>query len=379
MLSIQVDHPDPEAVGHLLEELWDRGGSDVLLTAGAPPLLRVDGHLAPVTGEGALDPEQAEKLILAVLGDRLTQRFIRDKEVDFSFSWGGRARIRANAFMQRGTPALALRLIPFYIPSFAELGLPPVVERWARLPHGFILVTGPTGSGKSTTLASIIDYINTHRALHIITVEDPVEYLHHHKRSAVNQREVGIDTNSFADALRSVLREDPDVLLIGEMRDLESIRAALTVAETGHLVFATLHTNDTAQALDRIVDVFPGDQQPQIRLQLANTLAGILNQQLITKIGGGRCAAYEVLVGNNPIRNLVREGKTLQIRTIVMTGQKEGMQTLETALTSLVSRGIVSYEEAIAHSSHPKEVERMSSVPPNPQRETRNTELGRWR
>ncbi|MGH9188946.1 MAG: type IV pilus twitching motility protein PilT [Acidimicrobiales bacterium] len=379
MLTIQLDQPDPEAVGHLLEALWEQGGSDVLLTSGAPPLLRVDGRLAPVEGEEKLDPETAEKLILSVLGDRLTQRFIRDKEVDFSFSWGGRARIRANAFLQRGTPALALRLIPFYIPTFAELGLPPVVERWARLPHGFILVTGPTGSGKSTTLASIIDYINTHRAMHIITVEDPVEYLHSHKRSAVNQREVGIDTNSFADALRSVLREDPDVLLIGEMRDLESIRAALTVAETGHLVFATLHTNDSAQALDRIVDVFPAEQQPQIRLQLANTLAGILNQQLVTKVGGGRCAAFEVLVGNNPIRNLVREGKTLQIRNVVMTGYKEGMQTIEAALSDLVGRGIISYEEAVSHSSHPKEIERVGSLPSAQQREVWAADLGRWR
>ena len=376
MLNTFVDQPDPSAIEHLLHALWDRGGSDVHLTVGSRPLLRVDGRLAPVHEEEVLTPERLEKLILSVLGDRLTQRFIKDKEVDFSFSWGNRARLRGNAFLQRGNPALALRLIPFYIPTFDQLGLPPIVENWAQLPNGFVLVTGPTGSGKSTTLASIIDYINTNRALHIITIEDPIEYLHNHKRSAVNQREVGVDTHSFTDALRSVLREDPDVLLIGEMRDLESIRAALTVAETGHLVFSTLHTNDTSQALDRIVDVFPGDQQPQIRLQLANTIVGVLNQQLVTKVGGGRCAAFEVMTGTSPVRNLIREGKTRQMRNVVMTSQKEGMQTIEMGLNDLVAEGIVSYEEACAHSAHPKEIE-PPLAPARPRRDV--SELGRWR
>jgi len=380
LLNDFTDQPDTAPVQSYLEALWERGGSDILLTAGARPLLRVDGQLEPLHHEPVLTADDTEKIVVGVMGNRLAQKFYATKEVDFSFSWGERARLRGNAFTQRGTVALALRLIPFYIPTFDELGLPPVVRTWAELPFGLILVTGPTGSGKSTTLASIIDYININQSRHVITIEDPVEYLHRHKRSAVNQREVGLDTNSFTDALRSVLREDPDVLLIGEMRDLESIRAALTVAETGHLVFSTLHTNDTAQSMDRLVDVFPGDQQPQIRLQLANTLAGVLNQQLVTKIGGGRCAAFEVMVGNAPVRNLVREGKSRQIRNIVLTGQKEGMQTIEMALSELVMQGVITYDEALNHSTHPKEIEnpaaaRVESMP----RKTAHADLGRWR
>ncbi|MGQ0742770.1 MAG: type IV pilus twitching motility protein PilT [Acidimicrobiales bacterium] len=378
MLNDFADQPDPAPVEALLEVLWERGGSDIHITAGSPPLVRVDGRLAPVEGQPVLSPDDTEKLIVRMMGDRLARKFYETKEVDFSFSWGDRARLRANAFTQRGTVALALRLIPFYIPTFEELGLPYIVRNWAELPFGLVLVTGPTGSGKSTTLASVIDYINTNQARHVITIEDPVEYLHRHKRSAVNQREVGLDTNSFTDALRSVLREDPDVLLIGEMRDLESIRAALTVAETGHLVFSTLHTNDTAQAIDRLVDVFPGDQQPQIRLQLANTLAGVLNQQLVNKMGGGRCAAFEVMVGNAPVRNLIREGKTGQIRNVVLTGQKEGMQTIETALSELVLQNVISYETALSHCSHPKEIERPGSTRADAYRKPAHANLGRW-
>ncbi len=348
--------PTPTAVDRYLRTLWEAGGSDLMITAGSPPLVRVDGILRPIGGEPVLHPDDTERIVLAVLGDEYAERFHRIRQIDFSFSWGERARLRGNAFHQRGTVALALRIIPYSIPTFDDLHLPPVAERWARLPHGFVLVTGPTGSGKSTTLASVIDYINTHRATHIITIEDPIEYLHSHRRSAVNQREVGEDTGSFADALRAALREDPDVLLVGEMRDPESIQAALTVAETGHLVFATLHTNDTAQALDRIVDVFPGNQQPQVRMQLANTLAGILNQQLIPRIDGGRVAAFEVLVGSSAVRNLIREGKTRQIRNMVATGQREGMQTFEAGLSNLVARGLVSYEEALGWSMYPREV-----------------------
>lgn len=327
-----------------------------MITAESPPLIRVDGLLGPIVGEPTLWPEDTERLIMAVLGEEFGERFRHHRQVDFSFTWEDKGRLRGNAFFQRGAAALALRLIPYAIPTFEQLGLPPIVERWARLPHGFVLVTGPTGSGKSTTLASVLDYINEHRALHVLTVEDPIEYVHRHKRSAVNQREVGDDTLSFADALRSALREDPDVLLVGEMRDPESIQAALTVAETGHLVFATLHTNDSAQALDRIVDVFPAGQQPQVRLQLAHTLAGILNQQLLLRVGGGRVAAFEVLVGSPAVRNLVREGKTRQIRNAVATGQREGMNTLEMSLSALVASGVVTLEEARARSLYPSEI-----------------------
>jgi twitching motility protein PilT len=281
--------------------------------------------------------------------------------MDFSFSWRGDARIRGNAFRQRGAVAVALRMIPRTIPSFDELGTPDLVRRFAELKQGLVFVTGPTGSGKSTTLASIIDWINTNRAVHVITVEDPIEYVHQHKRSAVNQREVGEDTDSFASALRSCLREDPDVILVGEMRDLESIRFALTLAETGHVVFGTLHTNDTAQAVDRLIDVFPGDQQPQIRVQLASSLTGVIYQRLVPRIGGGMVAAYEVLYGNTPVRNLVKEGKSSQLRNQIVTGQRDGMQTLEMSLTELVGAGVVSYDEAVARSLYPRDVQRVTS------------------
>ncbi|MFD4240498.1 type IV pilus twitching motility protein PilT [Streptomyces sp. NPDC058525] len=284
-----------------------RPGRSRLLTTGSAPFLRVDGALRPVEGAALTEPE-VDRLVTGVLGKELTERFRREKQVDFAFSWGEKARLRGNAFVQRGTSALALRIIPFHVPSPAQLGLPSVVVGWAGMPCGFVLVTGPTGSGKSTSLAALLDHVNTHRSVRILTIEDPIEYLHRHKRSAVNQRELGTDTDSFPGALRSALREDPDVLILGEMRDPESISAALTIAETGHLVFATLHTNDTSQTLDRIVNVFPAEQQPQIRLQLAHTLVGILNQTLIPRIGGGRVAAYEVLVGTSAIRNLIREG-----------------------------------------------------------------------
>ena len=348
----------PDSIGPLLQELWRLGGSDLLLTAGAPPLARVDGALQPLDGHGSLDAPTVEKLIRGTLTAELAADFHRDKEVDFSFSWENAARFRANAFLQRGSPAIALRLIPYRIPTFAELGLPPVVQRLVNLNQGLIFVTGPTGSGKSTTLASMIDYINEHRACHILTIEDPIEYVHRHKRSAVNQREVGEDTKSFHRALRSALREDPDVLLLGEMRDLETIETALTIAETGHLVLATLHTNDTAQALDRIVDVFPGERQPQIRLQVANALSAILHQRLLPRIEGGRVAAFEVLLATHPVRNLILEGKSRQLRNALTTGQRDGMQTLEMSLNDLVARGVVSFEEAVARSLHPKEMVR---------------------
>ena len=304
----------------------------------------------------AMTPGEVDKIVAQVLGDDLMAKYDFEGEVDFSFSWKGQARFRGNAFRQRHSSALALRLIPFHIPSFDELGLPEIVTKFVKLPLGLVLVTGPTGSGKSTTLASMIEYINHHRACHIITIEDPIEYMHHHAKSAVNQREIGEDTISFERALKSVLREDPDVLLLGEMRDLESIAAALTIAETGHLVFATLHTNDTAQALDRIVDVFPAEQQGQIRVQLANSLQAVYYQQLLPRIGGGRVAAFEVLLANHAVRNLIKEGKSNHIRNVVLTAQREGMQTLEVALSELIAHGVIDAEIGRLRSMYPGEI-----------------------
>jgi twitching motility protein PilT len=353
------------AIDPWITELWERGGTDLLLTAGAPPLLRVDGQMQPYDALPPLTPADLDRIVAQVLGDDLMAKFDFEGEVDFSFSWKEQARFRGNAFRQRHSSALALRLIPFHIPSFDELGLPDIIQKFVNLPLGLVLVTGPTGSGKSTTLASMIEYINENRACHIITIEDPIEYMHHHKKSAVNQREIGEDSISFERALKSVLREDPDVLLLGEMRDLESIAAALTIAETGHLVFATLHTNDTAQALDRIVDVFPGDRRNQIQVQLAHVLAGVVYQRLLPKNGGGLVAAFEVMIGNHAVRNLVREGKTSQLRNVVATHQAEGMRTLEMDLTRLVAEGVIDLEAAKEISMHPREV----TAPPEPEPE----------
>ncbi|MGQ0624062.1 MAG: type IV pilus twitching motility protein PilT [Sporichthyaceae bacterium] len=357
-LSPQVsgEREIPELIAGCLARLWNAKGTDLILTAGACPLLRMDGHLVADTSVPALSAPQTETVIAELLGPALVAMLAREGQVDFSMTWDGRARLRGNAFRQKGTLALALRMLPLNPPSMAELGLPEAVQAWTRQPRGLVLVTGPTGSGKSTTLAAMIDSINTHQARHIVTIEDPIEYVHPHKRSAVNQREVGTDTRSFADGLRAVLREDPDVLLIGEMRDPESSQAALTIAETGHLVFATLHTNDTAQTFDRIVDVFPAERQPQIRLQLAHTLCGVLHQLLIPRRGGGRVAAFDVLQATAAVRNLVREGKTRQIRNVVLTGSREGMRTLEMSLTELVRSGVVEHREAVLHSLYPQDI-----------------------
>jgi twitching motility protein PilT len=345
------------SVDALLESLWDAKGTDLLLTAGALPLIRVDGDLRPVEGvEQRLEPSDTDAALEELLSARQLEAFAEGHELDFSFSWRGHARIRGNAFRQRGAVAVALRMIPRDIPSFEDLGTPPVVQRFAEMRQGLVFVTGPTGSGKSTTLASMIDWINRNRPVHIVTIEDPIEYVHEHGRAAVNQREVGEDTGSFAGALRAALREDPDVILVGEVRDLESIRFCLTLAETGHLVFATLHTNDTSQAMDRLIDVFPGDQQPQIRVQLASTLSGVVYQRLLPRIGGGLVAAYEVLVGTTPVRNLVKEAKTNQLRNQILTGQRDGMQTLEMSLSALVKDGVVSHDEAVSRSVYPKDI-----------------------
>jgi twitching motility protein PilT len=346
---------DTSGIEQYLTVLALHNATDLHLTAGAPPLLRIDGKLTPVD-EPPLDAAHVEALVLGLLEPELRERFHDEKELDFSFSWREQIRFRANVFRQQGSVALALRAIPFDIPTFDELGLPPIMEYFAGLPQGLLLVTGPTGSGKSTTQASIIDFINHTRECHILTIEDPIEYVHVHRRSAVNQREVGVDTDSFERALKSALREDPDVMLVGEMRDAETMQFALTIAETGHLVFATLHTNDAATALDRIVDVFPAERQAQIRVQLAAALAGVVSQRLIPRVGGGMVAAFEVIVATNPVRNLIRDGKTHQLRNIVSTNMRDGMQTMEAALNALVQAGVITYEDAVDRSLYPREI-----------------------
>jgi twitching motility protein PilT len=340
----------------LLQYVWDHRGTDLLLTAGALPLIRVDSQLGPVRGEEMLRPQDTEVLVTSLLTPENQDTFRRRRDLDFAFSWNERARFRANAFMQRGSASLSLRMIPSEIPSIADLGLPAAVQKMVDLASGLILVTGPTGSGKSTTLAAMVNHVSRYRRCHILTIEDPIEYLHGHGLGAISQREVGDDTESFARALRSALREDPDVLMVGEIRDLESIDTVLTMAETGHLVFTTLHTNDTAQAIDRLVGVFPGERQDQIRMQLSACLGGVVYQRLIPRVGGGLTGAYEVLAGTHAVRNLIREGNTRQLRNAITMGRSEGMQTLEMHLSWLVSQGFIDHREAAARSLYPNEI-----------------------
>ena len=330
----------------LLEEIVRKNASDLHLQVGLPPMMRLDGVLAPFPGYNPLNAEEVEHLVFAILDDDQQKILIKDKEFDFSFAFGDLGRFRVNAFHERGNLAASLRLIPNQIKTIAELGMPPVIQSFADFPRGLVLVTGPTGSGKSTTLAALIDKINSEKAQHIITIEDPIEFTHKSKRSAIVQREVHYDTYSFSAALRSSLRQDPDVVLIGEMRDLETISAAITIAETGHLVFATLHTNSAAQSIDRMIDVFPPHQQPQVRSQLANILQGICAQRLVPAIGGGRVVAAEVMVANPAIRNIIREGKTHQLDTVIQTGSDQGMQTMDRTLVKLVQSGVVTYDNA---------------------------------
>lgn len=344
----------------LLEECVNHDASDLHLQSGLPPILRIDGVLRPITTYPVLDEKQVRDLIFATLDEDQQKILEKDKEFDYSFAFGDLGRFRVNAFQQMGNFAAAFRLIPNKIKTLEELGVPPVVESFADHPHGLVLVTGPTGSGKSTTLAALIDKINSEKPLHIITIEDPIEFTHRSKRAVVAQREVHYDTFSFAAALRSILREDPDVVLIGEMRDLETIQAAITTAETGHLVFATLHTNSAAQSIDRIIDVFPAHQQSQIRAQLANVLTGIVSQRLIPAIDGGRVCVAEILVANPAVRAIIREGKTHQLDMAIQTSIDQGMQTMDRELARLVKDGKISYDIARDYTVNTQEFERLA-------------------
>lgn len=340
-------------------EVAERNASDLHLTVGSPPVVRVTGKLIRMDYP-ALTSNDTRELIYSILSQEQRKQIESEWEIDFSYSLPGKARFRVNAYFQRNSLGAAFRLIPAQIKSIEDLMLPPILHKMASKPRGFVLITGPTGSGKSTTLAAMIDEINSTREEHIMTIEDPIEFLYQHKRSMVNQREVGSDTKSFNRALKSVLRQDPDVILVGEMRDTETMQTALTAAETGHLVFATLHTQDAPQTIDRIIDVFPPHQQSQIRVQLAATLMGVCTQQLLpTADGTARVPVCEVLVPTPAVRNLVREAKTHQIYSAIQTGSQYGMQTMDSALADMVRRGKITKDLAIRKSSNPGELERL--------------------
>ncbi len=340
----------------MLEITINSSASDLHLLVDTPPMLRIDGQLMAIGNAQPLTVEENQKLIFSLLNSQQKEILMTNKELDFSFGWQKKGRFRVNAYFERGRLSAALRLVPFHIPSIEELNLPEVCHRFASLNQGFVLVTGPTGHGKSSTLAAIIEEINKNRSVHIITIEDPIEYVYLNKKSIISQRELHQDTYSWEVALRSVLREDPNVVLVGEMRDYETIAAALTVAETGHLVFATLHTNSAAQTIDRVVDVFPDQQQAQVRMQLANTLEGIFSQRLIPAIGGGRLPVAEVLLSIPAVRTNIREGKTHMIDNIIQTSKEVGMVTLEASLAQWVKEGRVSMEEAQKWSLRPEEL-----------------------
>src|SRR5947208_10207408 len=344
----------------LLMEVVTRRASDLHLSAGSRPIVRVRGRLAKLDEYPELSGSDTREIVYSILTGDQRQRLETDWQIDFAYSIPGHARFRVNAYYQRGAIGAACRLIPYGLSSIEELGLPAAVHEFTRRPRGFVLVTGPTGSGKSTTLAAMIDEINRTREEHIMTIEDPIEFLHAHKKCLVNQRELGSDAQSFGDAPKAALRQDPDVILVGEMRDLETISTALTAAETGHLVFATLHTQDTAQTIDRVIDVFPAHQQGQVRVQMSVALQGILTQQLLpTADGSGRVVACEVLVPNPAVRNLIREGKTHQIYSVLQTSSAAGMQTMDASLATLVREGAISQRLAEARSSTPEELNRL--------------------
>ena len=350
---------DDAHLDDLLRAMVDKGSSDLHIAVGIPPVVRVDGALVPIPFE-KVSPQHSQRLIYDILTDEQIQRFETDLELDFSYQLARIARFRVNVFRDKGNVATAFRQIPQKIPTLQQLGLPPVLEDLTRLPRGLILVTGPTGSGKSTTLAAMINQINTEESKHIITIEDPIEYLHTHKFSVINQREVGQDTRMFKNALRAALREDPDVILVGEMRDLETMQMAVSAAETGHLVFATLHTNSAATSVERIVDSFPGGQQEQVRLQLSNNLQAILCQQLIPRVNQpGRVCCLEIMRASPAIRNLIREAKAHQITSMIQTSANLGMTTMDQSLRDLYLRGIIALDEAMQRAMNPTELEKM--------------------
>ncbi len=357
-MKTQSAHGQPR-IEILLEEVIKKKASDLHLQVGLPPMLRIDGTLSPVSGAEALSEEAVETLIFAILDEEQKQVLLKDKEFDFSFAFGDLGRFRVNAFHEKGNLAAALRLIPNEIMTVEQLGLPPVVSKFAEYPRGLVLVTGPTGSGKSTTLAALVNKINHERAAYIVSIEDPIEFTHKPVKSVIAQREVHYDTYSFSAALRSSLRQDPDVVLIGEMRDLETIAAAITIAETGHLVLATLHTNSAAQSLDRMVDVFPPHQQPQIRAQLSNILMAICSQRLVPAIGGGRVAAAEILIATPAVRNIIREGKSHQLDAVIQTGAEHGMQSMDKTLAGLIHTGTITYDEARNFAVDVEELDRL--------------------
>ncbi|MBN2620090.1 type IV pilus twitching motility protein PilT [candidate division WOR-3 bacterium] len=342
----------------LLEEMVQRNSTDLHLTTGAPPMYRIDGDLVPTNYE-IMTPELIQNLVYSVLNDQQKKRFEMEWELDFSFGIAGLSRFRGNCFQQRGSVAGAIRTIPFEIRGFKELGIPSVVQELASRPKGLILCTGPTGSGKSTTLAAIIDKVNSERRCHIITTEDPIEYLFRHKKAIINQRQVGSDTKSFGNALKYVLREDPDVVMVGEMRDPETIGTTLTIAETGHLTLATLHTNSCAESIHRIIDVFPPHQQGQVRAQLAFVVEGVVTQQLLPKIGGGRVLAAEVMVATPAIRALIRDEKEHQIYSTIQAGAKYGMQTMNQSLYNLYAKRMITLETAFDYTPNIEEFEHM--------------------
>jgi twitching motility protein PilT len=344
----------------LLVEMVELGASDLHLSSGLPPCIRVDGHLRPMDGYEPLTPSELRRMVYAILTQRQREKFEAALELDTSHSVPGVGRFRLNVFLQRDSVGAVLRAIPFKIVSLDKLGIPAVVGDLAHLPRGLVLVTGPTGSGKSTTLASLVDIVNTTHASHIMTVEDPIEFVHSHKRCVVNQREVGEDTKSFTEALKHVLRQDPDVILVGEMRDLETISTALTAAETGHLVFGTLHTQDAPQSIDRVIDVFPAHQQQQIRVQLAAALQAVVTQQLLPRAGGrGRAVAAEVLIVTPAVRNLIREGKVHQIYSAMQGGGKYGMQTMDQSLAQLVRSNVITMDVALERCHHEDDLRRL--------------------
>jgi len=346
-------------IKQLLQLVVDKNASDLHIVCGVPPSIRIDGILGPVPGEPVVNQAFADSVASSVMSSDELERFKVNRELDFSLAYNERARFRVNAYTQKETSAFSFRTIPVDIKSIDELNLPRVLHDFVNLRQGFVLVTGPTGHGKSTTLAAVIEEINSKRAEHIVTIEDPIEFIFSPKKSIITQREMGRDSHSWQLALKSVLREDPNVLLVGEMRDYETISSALTVAETGHLVFATLHTNSAAQTIDRVVDVFPEEQQSQVRLQLSNVIEAVFSMRLLPALAGGRAVAYEVMLGTSAIKTAVREGKTHQIDNIIQTSQEAGMVSLEMSLASLVKEGVISFEVASSYSLRPDELTRL--------------------